>query len=223
MSAAAVSTRPVPSGRSTARASAANIGAAEQRRAHAPADQHAVLVCHLPRCRRPSGPAEALRALRIAFAQGLRGIGLAGAGLGLGIVAQPELQRVEPGFLGHLVHARIPALPNPRLRRAPASDRERRHRCAPPRMAVRNAPGRHRAPARRGMPPRGSSPSKVSTIVGRDVVERRHPRRTVDADTQPLAGGAAVADRAEHLVAPSASFTGRPSLRAAATARTSGL
>ena len=58
----------------------ARLGLEHQRRkgrgAHAPADQHAGLVAHLPRRQRALRPAEAFGALRVAFAQAFEENGL---------------------------------------------------------------------------------------------------------------------------------------------------
>ena len=61
------------------------------------------LVAHLPRRERPARPAEALGALRVAFAQRLRGERLAGDRLDLGIVLEPEGQRIHAAGLRHFV------------------------------------------------------------------------------------------------------------------------
>ncbi|GCC46875.1 hypothetical protein chiPu_0030808, partial [Chiloscyllium punctatum] len=67
----------------------------ERRGADSPADQEAVLVAHLARLQRTSRPAETLGRPGVALAQRLGGERLAGGRLDLGIVLQPELQRID--------------------------------------------------------------------------------------------------------------------------------
>ena len=64
----------------------------KRRRAHAPADEQAVIIAHLPGCERTALPAELPGALRVALAQRLGGERLAGDRLDLGIVLEPKGQ-----------------------------------------------------------------------------------------------------------------------------------
>jgi hypothetical protein len=102
MSCAPISMTPLPSWRSTAGLRLEHQRR-KRRRAHAPADQQSVLVAHLPRRERAALPAEALGALRVAFAQCLRGERLAGDRLDLGIVLEPKRQRIHAAGVRHFV------------------------------------------------------------------------------------------------------------------------
>jgi len=107
MSAPAVSARALPSVRNVVRASAGKWGHGENGRSHAPAHQKAVLVAHRAWRQRAAGPAEALGALGIAFAQSLRRERLAVGRVGFGIVGEPEVERIHAAGLGRLVHCRF--------------------------------------------------------------------------------------------------------------------
>ena len=103
MSCAPVSITPVPSRAQHRPRLRLEHQRRERRGAHAPADQQPGLVAHLPRRQRARRPAEALGALRVAFAQRLGGERLAGDRLHLGVVLQAERQRVHAAGLRHLV------------------------------------------------------------------------------------------------------------------------
>src|SRR5579871_1387633 len=115
------STTPEPSLRTTARASAMNINAGK---IAVPTPQPAVLVAHRSRFKRTPRPAKPLGALRVAFAQRLGREWLAGDRLDLGVILEPERQRVHPARPRRLVD-RI--LQRHRARRL--AGRAHEHRC----------------------------------------------------------------------------------------------
>src|SRR3954466_6762645 len=75
----------------------------KRRRAHAPADEQAVIIAHLPGCERTTLPAELPGALRVALAQRLGGERLAGDRLDLGIVREPKGQGIHTAGLRHFI------------------------------------------------------------------------------------------------------------------------
>ena len=79
----------------------------KQRRAHAPADQVAVLVAHPARRQRPVRPAELPGPFGVAFAQRLGRERLSGAGLYLGVVGEPEVERIHATSFRRLVHCHL--------------------------------------------------------------------------------------------------------------------
>ena len=118
------------------------------RRAHAPADQQAGLVAHLPRRERAPRPAKALGALRVAFAQGLRGERLAGNRFHLGVVLEAERERIHPAGLRHLVDR---ALERDRARRLAGRAHEQRRAGVEPHRFMRRGDGWARIERVRGV------------------------------------------------------------------------
>ena len=198
MSAPEVSTSAVPSSRSVARASAWNIGAWKSARAHAPADEMTGCIAHLPRLERTPGPAEPLGALGIALAQRLGREGLARCRVGLGVVAQAKLQRIEPAGQRRLVDRAFEG-------------------CRAGGLA-----GRPHRPGGSGIDPHAAMPRRdrragieIVRSVGRGfdelveaaghrdrvMLQRGEPAVGIHSQAQTLLRGAAVADGPEHLVA----------------------
>ena len=184
--------------RSTARACGLEHQRREGRRAHAPADQQAVLVAHLPRRQRAARPAEALGALRVAFAQRLRGERLAGDRLDLGVVLQAERQRVHAAGLRHLVDG---AFERDRAGRLAGRAHEQRRAGVEPHRLVRGGDGRA------GIERVRDVGGRLEEIVERArrglgvMVDRRQRAVAVGAQAQRLPRRRAMADRAVHLLA----------------------
>ena len=118
------------------------------RRAHAPADEQAGLVAHLSRLERALRPAEALGALRIAFAQRLRGERLAGDRLDLGVVLEAEGERIHSAGPRRLVDR---ALQRDRSGRLAGRAHEQRRAGVEPHRLVRGGDGGARIERVRGV------------------------------------------------------------------------
>ena len=178
----------------------ARFGLEHQRRkcrgAHAPTDQQAGLVAHLPRRERAFRPAEALGALRVAFAQRFRGKRLAGDRLDLGIVLQAERQRIHPAGPGRLVDR---ALQRDRSGRLAGRAHEQRRAGVDADRLVR---GRDRGAGIKRMRGVGGRLEEIVEGARRRLgvmVDRGQHAIAVGADAQRLAGRRTMADRAVHL------------------------
>ena len=220
MSCAPISITPVPS-RADRRA---RLGLEHQRRegrrAHAPADQQAGIVAHLPRRQRPLRPAETLGALRITFAQRLRGKRLAGNRLDFGVVLQPERQRIHAAGMRHLVDR---AFQRDRPGRLAGRAHEQRRAGIEPNRLMRGGD-------------RGAGVQRVRGVGGglEEIVERArsHPGVVIDARSDGPRSSAPMRSRwrlAERCpTGPyicsrrSTSLTGRPTIRAARMPRICG-
>ena len=170
----------------------------EGRGAQAPADEHPRLVAHLPGRERTARPAEALGALGVAFAQGLRGERLAGDRLDLGIVLQAERQRVHAAGRRRLVDR---ALQRDRAGRFAGRPHEQRRPAVEPHHLVGCGDGG--AGIERVRDLRGGLEEIVEAARCRPgvVVDRRQPALTVGGDAEALASRCAMAYGAIHLLA----------------------
>ena len=180
----------------------ARLGLEHQRRERSrcprPSRPAARLVAHLPRRERRRCPAEALGALRVALAQRLRGERLAGDRLDLGVVLQPEGQRVHAAGLRHLVDR---ALQRDRAGRLAGRAHEQRRAGVEPNAFVRRGDGRAGIERMRGV---GGRLEEVVEGARRRLgvmIDRGQRAVAVGAHAQGLPRRRAMADRAVHLLA----------------------
>ncbi len=168
----------------------------EGRGAHAPADQHAGVVAHRPRLKRALRPAEALGAVRIAFAQRLGRERLAGDRFDLGIVREAEGERVHAAGEGCFIDR---ALQRQRAGGLAGRAHEQRRAGVDAHGLVRGRDRRAGVERVRGV---GGRFVEVVEGAGGDLgvmIDRGEPARVVDAEAQFLARGGAMADRAVHV------------------------
>ncbi len=162
---------------------------------HAPADEE-VAVAHRARRRAPTGPAEARGALPVAGAERFTRPGLSVLRVGLGVVAQPERDRVELERVRQLVQR---GLQRERPGRLAGRALERRGRNVEPHEAVR------RLDVRAGVKHPGLHRARLDELVeagslGRDLVpDRGEPPARVGAEGHLLDRAGAVSDEREHL------------------------
>ena len=103
MSAVALETVSLPSMVSAHLAEAGAWSGVVRAAGHAPADER-VSVAHRSRFRFSACPAEALRGLLITLPQGLARKGDAHGLVGLGVVLEPQLERIDAKLDGEFVH-----------------------------------------------------------------------------------------------------------------------
>ena len=170
--------------------------AVEHGGSHAPADEEAVLVAHLPGRARPPRPAERLRAPGVAFAQRLRRIGLAGDRLDLRVIHEPEVKRVHAASLGGFVNGGLE-------RRRPGGEARRAHGAGRADVVARGfvTNGDRRARVQHARDAGGRLDEFVEAARRRDRVMRYRgePAVPLHAESDPLPRLAAMADRPEHL------------------------
>jgi len=185
----------VPSWRSTA----LEHQCREHRGAHAPADQHAGLVLHLPWRKRALGPAKPFSPLLVALAQRLGGERLAGDWLHFGVVLQPKRERVHAADQRHFVNGALQRGAAGGL--AGRAHEQRRAGVDPHRLMRR---GNRWA----GIERMGSVGGRLDEVVERAggglgvVGQRRQRAVAAGAHPQCLPCRRAVPDGTEHLLAP---------------------
>ena len=167
------------------------------RRRHTAADQPAALATHAGR-RIALGPAEPLRTLAQARDQVAAREALAALGIDVGIVADAQLDRIDPGRDRQLVHRRLECVHAGRLARRAHPGRRR---------DVQRDHAVSRAPVRRGV----HHPARQGRLLGelanrrglddRVVAQRGQPPVAAGAEPHPLDRRRPVAGHVEHLLA----------------------
>ncbi len=167
-------------------------------RAHAPADQQSGGVAHLPRRKWTALPAEALGTLPVTLAQRLRGERLARDRLDVGIVLEPERQRIDAAGIRHLVNG---ALERDRAGRFPRRAHEERRADVDPDRFMRRGDGATRVERMRDVGGRLEEVVEGARHGLGPMLERGQLAAIVGADPQGLTGRRPVSHRAVHLLA----------------------